>query len=153
MALPDRNRFKTLVRVRKRQEDRQAQELSVLHRQIQAAEVERGTMERHQIDMLKRAAELTREKFDATDIQRYYQYERHLSRLVAEKDAEIAELSDAEAEKRLELQEAMKRRRMAERLDERREEAFDAVVRKNSQKLSDEIAVTRAWMKERRIEP
>ena len=152
MALPNRNRFKTLLRVRRRQEDRKAQELSSVHRQIRAAESERGNMERQQIAMLEQAAKLTRQEFDATDIQRYYQYERHLSRLVAEKDAEISELKDEEGEKRLELQEAMKQRRMAERLDERREEAFDDIVRKNSQKLSDEIAVTRAWMKERRLE-
>lgn len=145
MAAPNPNRFATLLKVRKHQADQKAWALAEIQRRIQAADAERDRMLEEQKRMFARAAELVRTSFDAQDIQRYYQYERHLARLASEKDAEIVQLKGEEHRRRRELDGAMVKKRIAERLDGKSRDAFDAFVLDNERKLLDELAGGRAW--------
>jgi flagellar export protein FliJ len=149
-ANPDR--YKTLLRVRQRMEDKRSTDLAQTRRRIQAADQERSALERQQVRMLETAAGRTQAAFSADDVQRYYQYERHLSRWLAEKDAEIVSLQQVETERLAALEEAMKEKRMTERLHERAWENHRALLAQLEQKLTDETAVVRAWKKGRRKE-
>ena len=112
--------YDTLFRVRKRQEDQKAQALGMVRRDIQTTATRRDEIAREQRRTLDSAAAESQGKFDAEEVRRYYQYERHLAQLAVEQDAELARLRSVEEERRLELEDAIKQRRMVERLCERR---------------------------------
>lgn len=145
MAAPNPDRFATLLRVRKHQADQKAWALADIQRRIHSADAERTRMLDEQKRMFLRAAELVRTTFDAQDIQRYYQHERHLARLASEKDAEILQLKAEAERRRRELDGAMVKKRIAERLDEKSRDAYGAFVVDNERKLLDELAGGRAW--------
>ena len=66
--------------------------------------------------------------FQAEEVGRYFQYERHLARLAVETDARLLELRALEEKRRAELEEALKSRRMVEKLQEREHAAHRAAV-------------------------
>lgn len=133
-------RFQTLLRVRKRQEDSKSRALAEVRRDIRIAEQRRDEIAREQARTLEHVGESTRQKFDANDILRYYQYERHLARVAVDRDAAIAQLKGVERERLVELEEAMKKRRVVERLRERQEAVHMAEANKEEQTLADEAA-------------
>lgn len=137
-------RFGTLLRVRTLQEERKAQDLAETRRQIAQAETQRAAIQREQMRMLREAGTRAKEGVETRDIQRYYHYERHLAQLAVEKDATIQELRRMAEEKRVELEEAMKKRKIVERMREKNQEALTAQTLGDEQKLSDEIAATKA---------
>ncbi len=106
--------------------------------------VQRDEIARNQKRMLEEAAGATQQEFDASSIHRYYQYERHLARLAVEKDAAIAELRETEEERRADLEEAMKKKRIVERLKERHRDALFADLNKEEQAVLDETAINQA---------
>ena len=136
--------FATLVRVRKRQEEQRAERLAAAHRLRRRAQAERDHLEAERRRMFERAGQAAQGRMSAAEVRRYYQYERHLARLADEKDAEIMRLRQTEAERRAELEEAMKKRRMVERLHERRTESVLREVQRQEQRMSDESGTTRA---------
>jgi flagellar FliJ protein len=139
-------RYDMLLRVRQRQEEVQAVLLASTRGEIRSAEHERADIVREQIAMLDEAGKAAEREFDASDVRRYYQYERHLARLAVEKDADLARLAAVEEDRRAELEEAMKRRRIVERLKERRQREFFAELNKEEQAASDEVATNQAAM-------
>ena len=143
-------RYGTLLRVRQRQEELKSMALAQMRRAVRVAEQQRSEIVGQQLAALTTAAERTQEDFDAGDVRRYFLYERHLSRLAVEKDAEITDLRTREDERRLQLEDAMKDRKMLERLKARKEKAYQYAVNKEEQKLLDEAAVNRAAMGEGR---
>ncbi len=144
MAARHTFRFATLLRVRERQEQIRAQSLAEVRRQIRATLNEREQVTREQVRTLNEASQVTHEEFRGPDVHAYFQYERHLARLVVEKDATLRNLRRIEAERNAALTEATKRRRMIERLKERHVKGEQIERRKSEQKLSDEIAGIRA---------
>lgn len=83
-------------------------------------------------------------EFRGDEIRLYFQYERHLAHLITENDAALAALRTEETERRAELVEALKRRRIVEVLKERHRKAFLAALNKADQKLLDETATNAA---------
>jgi len=146
MPVPNRNRFKPLLRVRERQEEDRSRALADVRRAIAAARSERDDLEKQHRSMLHRAATTARDHFDASDVQRFFQYGRYLAKLVNDKDAEIAELRQHERSHLDELTRAIQERRKAERLDDRREVAFEQFLTKEENKQADETAVIRTWL-------
>jgi flagellar FliJ protein len=138
--------YATLLRIRKRQEDLKAQALALAHQQAQRAREERAGIASEQRRTLEQAGELVRARFDASEVRRYYQYERHLSRLGDTKDAEIRQLDGVVEEKRLDLEEAAKQKQVVEKLQERRMAAYQKEQLKQEQKVSDEVATNYAAM-------
>jgi len=132
--------FATLLRVRKRVEELKAQALAATRGKIYAARNQRAAIAEEQKETLMRAGALLRETFDASDVRRYYQFERHLARLAVRKDAEIRSLERTATGQRKELEEAVKGRRVAEKLEDRTKAAYEDFVRKEEQKLVDELA-------------
>ncbi|MGI6458608.1 MAG: flagellar export protein FliJ [Candidatus Hydrogenedentales bacterium] len=137
-------RYDTLLRVRQRQEELKSMALAEMRRAVDFAEQQRAEILEQQFAALNAAGELTQREFNASEVRRYFSYERHLARLAVEKDAEIRHLRSQEHGRRKELETAMKRRKMLERLKERLDEAYDYVMNREERKRLDETAVNRA---------
>jgi len=132
--------YEMLLRIRKRQEDLKAQALAISRREVQAAQDQRAQLADEQQRALFRAGELSQHQFDASEVRCYYQYERHLARLGDVKDAAIMELLGIAESRRHELEEATKRKRIVEKLKERRLRAHHKEIRRVEQRLADEAA-------------
>jgi flagellar export protein FliJ len=133
-----------LLRVRERREDLRAQALAETRREIHVNERQRDEIIDRQRRTLEEAGAAAQHEFDARDVRQYYVYERHLARLAVEKDANLAQLRSTEETRRIELEDAMKERRIVERLKERLNDAFTAEVVKEEQKTTDETATNHA---------
>lgn len=149
MALPRGFRLDTLLRIRQRQEDQKAMALAEARRDAQQAQARQAGIVARQQAMLAAAGDAARARFDASDVRRYYQHERHLARLAVEQDALVRQLEAEAARRRDELEEALKRKRMVERLRERRAAARAAALRREEQRQLDEIAVNLAVLRDR----
>lgn len=134
------HQYDTLLRIRKRQEDLRAQALAVAKSEIMAAQEQRSQLAQEQMRALSRAGELAERAFDASDIRRYYQYGRHLARMGDAKDAEIRQLEQEAEARRTELMEATKRKRIVEKLQERRMRAHRDSLLRIEQRIMDEVA-------------
>jgi flagellar export protein FliJ len=134
------NRYAAILRIRERAEDREAQALAAIRAEIQRAQRQRTALELSRQSTLEQAGASLREHFDASDIRGYYQYERHVVFLRDQKDAEIRQLSVREAAQRAVLETATRERRVAEKLHERRWDAYRQFLRKEEQKFLDETA-------------
>jgi len=133
-----------LLRVRQRQEDAQARRVAATRREIANVQNQRNEVIRQQLLALEEAGRTAQRRFAATDVRRYYQYERHLARLADEADAAIRQLRERESSERAELEEAMKTRRTVERLKERLMDAYLGVLLKDEQRALDEAATNQA---------
>lgn len=150
MARRRRINFDVLLRVRERQEQLRAQALATTRREIRSHEQTRESLQQEQVRMFDEAGRESQTSFSARRIHGYFLYERHLAREAVEQDATIRKLRVEEEERRVELEEAMKRKRIVERLHERdREEQLDA-LRTLEQKIADDIASGRATIRVRR---
>lgn len=136
--------YDTLLRVRERQEHIKAQALAEVRREIHAHEDQRDALLKEQARMFTEAARHTRTAISAPRVHGYYLYERHLAREAVEEDARIHQLRRVEDSRREELEEAMTRRRMVERLKERLVREYMDAIRKDEQKVSDDLAAGRA---------
>ncbi len=142
--LQRRFRYETLLRIRKRQEDLRAGALASARREVRRAQDERSHLSEEQRNTLLRAQDLIQQEFDASDVRRYYQYERHLSRLAVAKDAEIRQLEGVAEQRRAELELATKRKKIVEKLKENQNAAYAKHVMKLEQRQSDETATNYA---------
>jgi flagellar export protein FliJ len=146
MAKKHKLRYETLLRVRQRQEELKAMAFAEVKREIQIAEMQREEILNQQRQMLEEAKSRVGGAFRVDDVRGYYQYERHLARLAVEKDARIVELKDVAEKRRQELEEALKARRMIEKISEREMTAFRTSVGKKEQAALDESASNQAAM-------
>ncbi|MBX7257134.1 MAG: flagellar export protein FliJ [Candidatus Hydrogenedentes bacterium] len=144
MPRRDPERFDTLLRVRKRQEQLRAQSLAEVRTQIRSVQRQRQQISEEQVRMIHEASEAVGEQLAGPEIHMFFQYERHLARLVVERDATLRRLRTVEEERRSALEDSMKRRRVVERLQERYQQEAATEQRKMEQKLNDEIAGVRA---------
>jgi flagellar FliJ protein len=149
--MPSRQfRYATLLRVRQLQEDMAAQTLAEVRRQMRFVEKRRASIVDEQRHVLDAAADATKSLsggFHAASIEPFFQYERHLSRMATEQEAALAALSELEQQRRNEVIEASKRKRIMELLKERHRREYGAYVTKETQKVSDETASNRAARK------
>ena len=132
--------FDTLLRIRQVQQDLRAQDFASAQRQVDTAQQQRESIRLERLGLLEEAGHRARDRFDAREIRAFYQHERHLARLIDDADSNILRLKAAAEERRVELEEAMQRRKMVEKLRERKMKEYVAAVRKDEQKLSDEKA-------------
>lgn len=140
--MPERRwrKYEVLLRVRQRQERLKAQALAEVLRGIRSEEAQREAIAEQQKKVLMDAGATAREEFMAAQVHAFFQFERHLAGQAVEKDATIRRLRDVEEGRRAELELAMKRRRMIERLSDRARLAYVESMRKAEQKQSDENA-------------
>ena len=145
-------RYATLARVRKHQEEQRAQALAQARRVVSGLEEQRRELEAYQKRILEEAGRQASEPV-AGRMRALYLFERHLGRLGDEKGIEIeAGRHDAE-ERRGEFEEAVKQRRIVERLIEKAEEDVQDRIRRRTQRHHDEIAAiqfARESLKQRR---
>jgi len=145
-------RLENLVRLRKQEEDARVRELSAVRHEIAAAARQRDAIGDMQRSMLEDAAQRTRAQFNAEEMQRFYQFERHLAGLATDADAAIQEMRSVEAERLEELKDANRRKRTMERLAENAQADRRMHLAHAERKLIDEVAVNRNAA-ERRREP
>lgn len=139
-----RFRLETVLRVRKRQEDLRAMALAETQAGIGKAQRRRNELTAMQRSALTDASARTQEAFDAADVRRFFQYERHLARNVVETDARLAQMQDIADNRRVELEEASRKKRAIERLRDRHAQTVDEAYRYWEQRVSDEVASSRA---------
>ena len=137
-------RYSTLLRVRRLQEEEEAQRLAAIRRELRAALHEREFLAQEQVRMFREAASATKRLFAAANVHLFYIYERHLARRAVETDARIAALRTRESDRRRDLEEATRRKRMIERLEDHHVTALRAEINREDQGISDETAVSRA---------
>lgn len=140
MARRKPGHYATLLRVRKRQEELKAQTLATTRREVRKSENERASIGEQQQRTLEKAGDLAKDVFDPSEVRQYHQYERHLARLAVQKDAEIRSLRRRADKERRDLEDAIKRRRITEKLEERTATAYQEHVWKEEQKRADETA-------------
>ncbi len=140
--------YSSLLRVRERQQDLEAQRLAVAQREVLRAETELADIERQQRMALEGASQASGRRPEPPKITGFLQYERHLSRTAVQKDAEIRTLQTKAEAQRSKLEDAMKRRKTMERLLEKTQESLDAEQRRREQRLSDEAASVRHRVRE-----
>lgn len=143
-------RLATVLRVRKRQEEMRAQALAETQAVIRKTENRRTDLVDLQHTMLTDADALTRVNFDASDVRRYFQYERHLARCVVDADAELASLAGVAKDRRADLEEATQKKKAIEKLEERHRDTVEADDRYWEQRTNDEIAAGRAYLARRK---
>lgn len=146
-------KYDVLLRVRERQELLRAQALASARRDASRAEAQREALNEEQRRVLREAGEASRNRVDATKVQSLIHYERHIARLAVDKDAEIRALQEVAEKRRGELEDAMKRRKIVERLSERARLAYHGHVKREEQKLLDETASVRAALERRGDRP
>lgn len=134
------NRYAAVLRIREQAEDRQAQTVAQVRHRIQTARRERTSLELTRQSALEQAGTTLQQHFDAGDIRRYYQYERHLAGLRDRKDAEIRVLLQEESVEVKLLEKVSQARQIAEKLHERRRKAYRDFLLKEEQKALDETA-------------
>jgi len=145
MALRRRSsHFGNLLRIRQRQEDLKAMALGEVRHRIFAHRQKGALIIEEQRRMLREAGRIARGGFEATQVQPYLGYERHLAHLAVENDAEIEALQQREKACLAELEEAMKQRRMVELLQERRDRAWRRELIREEQHHQDEVAGNQA---------
>jgi len=134
------NRYAAILRIREQAEDRQAQAVALVRNRILAARRERTSLELTRQSALEQAGSTLQRHFDASDIRKFYQYERHLAGLRDRKDAEIRELLREESAEVALLEKATQARRIAEKLHERRRDTYRKFILKEEGKAMDETA-------------
>lgn len=132
-------RYATLARVRKHQEEQKAQVLAQARRVVRGLEEQRRELEAYRERVLERAADQAAGPV-AAQMRALYLFERHLGRLADEKDVEIESGMRDAKERRSEFDEAVKQRRIIERLIEKAREGLHEEFRRRSQRHHDEIA-------------
>lgn len=143
MATNDPQRYSTLLRVRKRQEDAEAMRLAAIERKRRAAEAERSEIERNQRLTFERASEVSRGRFDASTVLEYHHYERLLSELAVMKDSQARQLAESARDQRSVVEDAWKRRRTVELMMERLEAAQREELRRGELRAMDEFTSIR----------
>ena len=146
MASRPWHKFAALLRMRERQERLKAQSLADAQRDVERARSQRGALDEEQRRLLVQAGEAAAHEVDAPKVKSLFQYERHVSHLAVEKDSEIHVLRKVEDKRRAELEEALKRKKIVERLSERARQDYKQHVLKEEQKLLDETASVKAAM-------
>ena len=137
-------KYAMLLRVRERQERLKAQSLAAARRDVGRAVAQRDALAEEQERVLGEAGEAARHRVDAAKVQAFIHYERHIARLAVDKDAEIHSLKSVAETRRGELEDAMKRRKVVERLNERARLAYRDYVLREEQKLLDETGSVHA---------
>ena len=132
-------RYETLGRVRKHQEQQRAQALAKARRRVRALEEQCRELESYQRRILEEAERHSAEP-KARRMEALYQFQRHLGQLADKKEAEIDGLLREVEERRLAFDEAVKNRRIIERLVERAEENTRKHFARRTQSLQDEFA-------------
>jgi flagellar export protein FliJ len=143
MARAYAKRYTTLLNVRKRQEEVKGQALALVRREHAALRRQRRELEEHRRAVLSSAAVPRGAVIAPARLQSLYQYERHLGKLTDAKDAEIGLHAQRVQTARVELETAMARRRMMEKLIERVEYAERARANRREQRALDESSVVR----------
>ena len=144
MATRRPEQYDTLLRVRKRQEEVEALSLAAAHREVQTVERQREELSRLQRLAIENASKNAGKGKNSLRLNQYLQFQRHLARLSDDKDSVIVSLNREADERRQVLEDAMKRRKMVERLHERAWDALRQGISKEERRISDETASTQA---------
>ena len=127
--------------MRRREEDARAAALAKAVGAIHNAETHRHLLvERHE-DTLRRAAEAAKGS-DATLMERFSLYERHIIQLIGHADRDIQDLHAERSQRQEEFEASHRRRKMIDRLIERVKTRWnDHVFREERKTMEDSVAM------------
>lgn len=148
-------RYSTLLRVRKRQEELKSQALAGSRRVARDLQQDKSNILKYREEVLDRAGKHAAAAVDAVQLRGFYEFERHLVRLGDAKDAKIAEHQIEVDARRVELEDGIKQRRIVERLIERLEEQEASWRVRREQRDHDELSTIHfagALLKRRRTQ-
>lgn len=143
MAGKSSRRYDTLLRVRKRQEDLKAQAAGEARRAHLALRREQRHLEERRRALLTMADTPPGAAINPVRLEGVYQYDRHMARVIDTKNTEILEHGRKVSEAEAELESAMGRRRIMEKLIERAERAERWRFVRREQQEHDEFSVMR----------
>lgn len=133
-------RYETLLRVRKHQEELKSVALAQERRILRDLNHQREDIEEYRLGVLQRAGTEAAERPVAGRLAAYHRFERHLRRLADDKDVEIGEQQQVCEEKRAELEEAIQRKRIVERLTEKAEKNLYEWNTRREQRFHDDLS-------------
>lgn len=136
------HRYATLLRVRKHQEDLKVQVFAKAQRRVRDLQTEREELLAYQQRVLEEAGRQAAEPV-ADRLEALYRFDRHLGKLTDEKDASIVAQQREVDERHRELGEAIKQRRIIERLIELAEQKAKEEFKRQEQRRQDEFASIR----------
>lgn len=142
MALRRPERYATLLRIRQREEDARAAALRRALDAVQRALQDRSELQTRHAETLTQAARI-RTGAEVRMMDQYAHYERHLTRLVAEKDSELERLRAEQSGLQADFEESHRRRKMADRLIERASERWDSHVETQDRRAAEEVVAMR----------
>lgn len=142
MKLPDPKRYDALLRVRKIQEQGRSQVFAEVQRKIQGLRDQRKDLEKYQRNVLDRAGAEAGSQAgpNAAHMRALFQFERHLKKLNDEKGTEIDQHLVTAETRRAELEEAMKQRRIVEKLIENATRDMAYETNRREQRMHDDLA-------------
>ena len=136
-------RYKSLTRLRQRQEDMKAQLYATAQREVQVAIQERNHLELEQQKILDKTVV---SKGDSINKQRQLalqRFERYTAQRIVEKDALIQERTEISKDKHADLKGAMVLRKMMETLSKHTQEEIEKEWERQERYAIDEIATQR----------
>lgn len=136
------NRYAVLLRVRRHEENARALALSQATVAVQSAEANRSVLiERHD-EVLKRASEAVLGT-NAALMDEFSSYERHVTRLIAHADTDIARLRLEQGSRQAEFDASRQRRKMIDQLMDRTRARWQDHVLREERKAIEDSAVMR----------
>lgn len=139
MKLRRPEQYETLARVRKLQADQKAQELAYARNKLKNLELQREELEAYQRRVLEEAGRQAAEPIPER-MRGFYRFERHLGRLADAKGAEIETYRREVEERREHFEEAVRKRRIVDRLIEKAEQRIRERFDRHEQRFHDEVA-------------
>lgn len=145
-------RLMELSDLRKRQENLKAQVFANAQRHVQTAESEKSQLEHWQQVLISESTVGAGDRIDAVHQRARQEYERFLAGRIVEQDVVIHELREIAEEKREEMQESVKQRRMMETLADHSRKSVDLEVKRLERLELDETASVRAALRRASLE-
>ena len=140
-------RLHDLSALRKRQENLKAQGYANALRHVRTAQLEREQLQEWQRTLILESEVNAGDQIDAAQQRARHNYERFLAGRIVEQDAVIHELQEVAEEKRLDMQESVKQRRMMETLAEQSRKSVDNETKRLERLDADETASIRAALR------
>lgn len=140
-------RLMELSELRKRQENIKAQGYAAALRHVQTAQLEKDQLEYWQQKLVMESQVGAGDSIDAVRQRARHSYERYLAGRIVEQDVVIHELQEIAEEKRVDMQESVKQRRMMETLADKSRTTVDREVKRLERLDLDETASVRAALR------
>lgn len=138
-----RFRLETVLKVRVAREEEKKRELAVTMTLLREEEAKLEHLLASLAELDRVRAEQSAGRLSPRQLQQQLSFSRYVQRNIDEQRKKVLEAGSAADRKRLEVAEAMRKRKILERLKERRRGEYDSTVAHHEQSQLDEAAIQR----------